>query len=116
MGHTFYLLLTLLLSAGAVQTQAIDTAIDAGAITQWQDKWTIMPIYTSIPNQGSTGVTLTFYIRISTALPANSIVEISLPDGITTPSSPFRKTLETSLTAGSEIEVEVTGVTLPSSE
>jgi hypothetical protein len=67
-------------------------------------------------NMGSLNTSLTFYFRISSALPANAVAEIYLPIDITTPASPLIHTFTTAQDAGAEVTVTVTGVALPANE
>lgn len=112
MKYTLYLVLLLAFSPSAEFTQAKES-FDAGAITQWQDKWSLRPIEASITNISSTNVTITFNFRISTELPIGSVAEIHFPSQITTPSSPSIHQFVEIQKANSEISVQVTGVTLP---
>lgn len=47
-----------------------DETYDPGAIGWWTDNWTARPIEVSNSNNNSIDVTLTFKIKLSTALPA----------------------------------------------
>mmetsp|Transcript_26229 Transcript_26229/g.4509 ORF Transcript_26229/g.4509 Transcript_26229/m.4509 type:complete len:98 (+) Transcript_26229:13-306(+) len=79
-------LLLLSLSAHAAWTVGTDEKIDPRPLTWWRDTWAARSIELSRTNASSSGVTMTFKVRLSTDLPAGGVFEICYPSAFTAPS------------------------------